>query len=83
MSTTVMTHEVDLASLATAFCQRLHAADMLVTPAQSELYARSLQLTQPRSRHALYFTTRAIFVTDVDQLPAFDEVFNEVFGERG
>jgi len=72
--------EVDLVALACAVGQRLHAAHVSVTPDQSERYARALQLAKPRSRDALYLTTRAIFVTDVDQLETFDGVFAEIFG---
>jgi uncharacterized protein with von Willebrand factor type A (vWA) domain len=74
------TLDVDLVTMATAFCQRLHAADMIVTPAQTQQYAISLSLTQPRSLRQLYFTTRAIFVTDMDQETTFDGVFAEIFG---
>jgi len=73
---------VDLAALATAVGQRMHEADMTVTPAQSEQYARSLQLAKPSSRHELYLTTRAIFVTDMEQVATFDRVFAELFGAR-
>jgi uncharacterized protein with von Willebrand factor type A (vWA) domain len=71
---------VDLVVMATAFCQRLYSADMIVTPAQTQQYAMSLSLTQPSSRRQLYFTTRAIFVTDMDQETTFDGVFAEIFG---
>ncbi len=72
--------DVDLPGLATAFSQRLHQAHMPVSPAQTERYARSLQLTTPGSRRRLYLTTRAIFVTDADQMATFDSVFTQVFG---
>jgi uncharacterized protein with von Willebrand factor type A (vWA) domain len=71
---------VDLVAMATAFCQRLHAADMIVTPAQTQQYAMSLSMTQPGSLRQLYFTTRAIFVTDMDQETTFDGVFAAIFG---
>jgi uncharacterized protein with von Willebrand factor type A (vWA) domain len=74
------TFHVDLPVLASAFGQRLHDAGMPVTPAQSEWYARSLQLTKPRSRAALYYTTRAIFCTGSTQLRTFDRVYGEIFG---
>jgi uncharacterized protein with von Willebrand factor type A (vWA) domain len=74
------TFEVDVAALAVAVGQRLHDADMQVTPEQSERYALSLQLTKPRTLQALYHTTRVSFVTDVDQMETFDRVFGDVFG---
>ena len=74
--------DIDLAVLAVAFGQRLHEADLPVTPAQSEHYALSLTLTRPRSLRRLYFTTRAVFVTEAEQTAAFDRVFEDVFGVR-
>jgi uncharacterized protein with von Willebrand factor type A (vWA) domain len=74
------TYDVDLAGLATAVGQRLHRADMPVTPHQSEQFARALQLATPGSRRELYRLTRAIFVTDIDQVSAFDPIFTEIFG---
>ena len=68
--------------LVAAFGQRLHEAGLSVTPAQSGRYVRALQLTQPRSRQQLYFTTRAIFVTDLEHVATFDRVFAETFGTR-
>ena len=72
--------DIDLPGLAGAFSHRLRDADLPVTVAQTELYARSLQLMEPGSRQELYFATRAIFVTDIDDVATFDRVFAEVFG---
>lgn len=74
------TIQLDLPAVVGAFSQRLHDCGMSVTPAQSGQYVRALQLTQPGSRRELYFTTRAIFVTDVRDVATFDRVFAEVFG---
>jgi uncharacterized protein with von Willebrand factor type A (vWA) domain len=74
------TYEVNLAALAASVGQRLHQADMPVTPHQSVQFARALQLANPSSRRELYNMTRAIFVTDVDQVATFDRVFREIFG---
>lgn len=78
----VVDFEVDLPGLASAFSQRLHEAGVPVTPSQTERYTRALKLTKPVSRRRLYCTTRAIFVTGFQQVPAFDRVFAEVFGAR-
>ena len=72
-----------LTGLACAFSQRLHAADMPVTPAQSVQYATALHLAVPTSRRRLYFMTRAIFVTDLADLETFNCVFAEIFGAHG
>jgi len=70
---------LDLPAVVGTFSQRLHDGGVSVTPAQSEQYVRALQLTKPGSRRQLYFTTRAIFVTEL-QMATFDRVFAEVFG---
>ena len=70
----------DLPAVVWMFSQRLQDGGVKVTPARSGLYLRALQLTKPRSRRQLYITTRAIFVTDLRQLPTFDRIFAEVFG---
>jgi hypothetical protein len=76
----VETVDFDLVALATAVADLLHETGIAVTPDQSERYERSLQLARPRSRRELYFTTRAIFLTDVEQLATFNRVFAQVFG---
>lgn len=74
------TYDVNLAALATSVGQRLHGADMLVTPHQSVQFARALALTNVSSRRELYNMARAVFVTDIDQVDTFDRVFAEIFG---
>jgi uncharacterized protein with von Willebrand factor type A (vWA) domain len=74
------TYDVNLAALAASVGQRLHHADMQVTPHQSVQFARALQMTDLGSRRELYNMTRAVFVTDVEQVPTFDRVFAEIFG---
>jgi uncharacterized protein with von Willebrand factor type A (vWA) domain len=78
----VVDFDVDLPGLASGFSQRLHSAGVPVTPSQTEQYTRALKLTKPVSRRRLYCTTRAIFVTGFQQVPAFNRVFAEVFGAR-
>jgi hypothetical protein len=71
---------LDLPATAGAFGRRLHEGGVPVTVAQSQAFARALALVAPVSRRRLYFTARAVFVSDPGQLPAFDRVFREVFG---
>jgi len=78
----VVDFDVDLPALASGFSQRLHEANVPVTPSQTAQYTRALKLTKPVSRARLYCTTRAIFVTGFQQVPAFDRVFASVFGSR-
>ncbi len=76
----VETVELDLPAVAGAFSARLRAAGL---PAGADLAARfadALELTRPVSRRRLYFTARAVFVSDRTQARAFDAVFRSVFG---
>ena len=63
-----------------AFSRRLHDAGVPMTPARSADLARALELVRPIARRRLYWTARAIVVSDPAQLPAFDRVFRVVFG---
>jgi uncharacterized protein with von Willebrand factor type A (vWA) domain len=69
-----------IAELVTAFGRRLHEAGVPVTPERSARFADALSLTQPVSRTRLYWTARAVLVSDPAQVRAFDRVFFEVFG---
>ena len=76
----VETIELDLPSLAGALSRRLHERGLPVTPARSADFARALTLVRPVSRRRLYWTARAVFVSDPAQASAFDAVFFSVFG---
>ena len=78
----VETIHLDLPALAGAFGQRLHAAGVPVTPARLTGLARALALVRPISRRRLYWTARAVLVSDPTQVAAFDRVFRAVFGDR-
>ena len=79
----VETVELDLPALAGAFGRRLHAAGVPVTAERSANFAAALALVRPIARRRLYWTARAIFVSDPAQVPAFDSVFAAVFGGGG
>jgi hypothetical protein len=71
----------DLAALAGAFTERLHAADdAAYTDAQSEDFALALSEGAPRSRRSLYYVTKAAFVPGEGHEATFNRVFAEVFG---
>ena len=53
---------------------------MAVTPERAASLARALTLVRPITRRRLYWTVRAVFVTDPTQVRAFDAVFLSVFG---
>jgi uncharacterized protein with von Willebrand factor type A (vWA) domain len=79
---TVELIELDLPPLAAALSRRLHDAGLPATAERSADFARALTLVEPVARRRLYWTARALFVSDRSQVPAFDAVFAEVFGDR-
>jgi len=78
----VETVELDLAPVVAAFGRRLHEAGVPVTAERSARFAQALRLTRPVSWTRLYWTARAVLVSDAAQVKAFDAVFFEVFGSR-
>ncbi len=78
----VETVHLDLPPLAGALSRRLHDAGVPVTPARAADFARSLTLVRPITRRRLYWTARAVFVSDPAQVKVFDDVFFSVFGHR-
>jgi hypothetical protein len=77
----VETIELDLPPLVSAFCRRLHDAGMPVTPGRTADLARALVLVRPVARHRLYWTARAVLVSDPADGRTFEAVFREVFGD--
>ena len=76
----VETIELDLPPLVGALSRRLHDVGVPITPARSAELARALTLVRPVSRRRLYWTTRAVVVSDEAQVKAFDSVFFSIFG---
>jgi uncharacterized protein with von Willebrand factor type A (vWA) domain len=79
----VETIELDLPPLAAGFARRLHEAGVPMTPERAAGFARALAVVRPVSRRRLYWTARAVFVSDQAQMTAFDRVFAELFGSGG
>ncbi|MDP9258554.1 MAG: VWA domain-containing protein [Actinomycetota bacterium] len=77
----VETIQLDLPPLAGALSRRLHEAGVPVTPARSADFARALALVRPVSRRRLYWTARAVLVSDPAQVTPFDAVFFAIFGD--
>jgi uncharacterized protein with von Willebrand factor type A (vWA) domain len=77
----VETIQLDLPLLAGALSRRLHDAGVPVTPVRSADFARALVLVRPISRRRLYWTARAVLVSDPAQVTRFDAVFFAVFGD--
>lgn len=78
----VETIHLDLPSLVGALGRRLHDVGVLVTPGRSADFARALTLVRPITRRRLYWTARAVFVSDPAEVKAFDAVFFSIFGNR-
>jgi uncharacterized protein len=78
----VETLHLDLPPLVGALGRRLYEAGLPVTPARSADLARALTLVEPISTRRLYWTARAVLVTDETQVSAFDSVFFAIFGQR-
>jgi len=78
----VETIELDLPPLVGALSRRLHDAGLPITPGRAADFARSLTLVRPLTRRRLYWTARAVFVSDPAQVKAFDAVFFAIFGSR-
>jgi uncharacterized protein with von Willebrand factor type A (vWA) domain len=76
----VETVQLDLPALAGAFGRRLHDAGVPVTAERSAHFAAALALVRPVARRRLYWTARAVFVSDPSQVRPFDTVFRAVFG---
>jgi uncharacterized protein with von Willebrand factor type A (vWA) domain len=76
----VETINLDLPPLVGALSRRLRDAGLPVTPARAADFARALALVQPITRRRLYWTARAVFVSDPVQVTAFDAVFFSIFG---
>jgi len=73
--------ELDLPALVGAFTERLRLQGVPVTPEHSIHFAQALSLIKPISRRRLYATARAVLVSDMAQLKAFDAVFFSIFGK--
>jgi uncharacterized protein with von Willebrand factor type A (vWA) domain len=78
----VETITLDLPPLAAALSRRLHERGVPMTPGRTADFARALTLVRPVARRRLYWTARAVFVSDPVHVKAFDEVFSSVFGSR-
>ena len=69
------TIHLDLPALAGAFSRRLREAGVPITAERAARFAHALALVRPVSRRRLYWTARAVLVSDSAQVKAFDSVF--------
>jgi uncharacterized protein with von Willebrand factor type A (vWA) domain len=79
---TVRTIHLDLPAVAGAFSRRLREAGVPVTAERAARFAQALALVKPITRRRLYWTARAVLVSDSAQVKTFDSVFSSVFGAR-
>jgi len=78
----VETIDLDLPPLVGALSRRLHDVGLPVTPRRSADFASALTLVHPSTRRRLYWTARAVFVSDPEHVKLFDAVFSSVFGSQ-
>ncbi|MBV9837030.1 MAG: VWA domain-containing protein [Solirubrobacterales bacterium] len=77
---TLQTVQLDLPAVAGMFGRRLHEAGLPVSAERSLRFAHALSIVRPIARRRLYWTARAVYVSDPAQVKAFDAVFGSVFG---
>ncbi len=78
----VRTIYLDLPRTAAAFTRRLHDAGLPMTSERAARLAEALALVKPISTTRLYWTARAVLISDQAQVKTFDAVFFHVFGSR-
>ena len=76
----VETIELDLPRLTAALSRRLRDQGVPTTPGRTADLARALTLVRPVARRRLYWTARAVLVSDPAQVETFDAVFASIFG---
>ncbi|MEK9735764.1 MAG: VWA domain-containing protein [Candidatus Nanopelagicales bacterium] len=69
----------DLAAVAAAFGDRLHAAGVPVTPERSARFAASVLLSQPTTMSEAYWLGRVTLLSSQAHIPVYDVVFDEAF----
>ena len=70
---------VDLAELAGAFGQLLHAAGVPVSPERSGRFAAAVALVRPAALDDWYWAGRVTLVSGRDEIETYDRVFGQVF----
>jgi uncharacterized protein with von Willebrand factor type A (vWA) domain len=70
---------VDLAQIAAAFGERLHAAGIPITPERSARFAQAVALVEPSTLPSLYWTGRVALLSGQHQQDTYDRIFAEVF----
>src|ERR1700730_16736550 len=74
---------VDLAAFAVGLVARVRGAGVPVAASGPSLFVQALRHLEPRSRTGLYWAARLTLVNRIDDLAAFDDAFDAVFGDAG
>ncbi len=67
--------------VAVRFVEALHSGGVPAGTDRAARFAAALRLVPPVTRDRLYWTARTTLVADAEQLPAFDAVFDRIFGD--
>ncbi|WP_101950575.1 VWA domain-containing protein [Mycobacterium sp. 3519A] len=81
MTTPLLLRGVDIAAFAVALVQRLHRNSVAVSPSGPTAFVDVLRRQWPRTRTQLYWHARLTLVNRVEDLAAFDAVFEAVFAD--
>lgn len=81
MSIPFVLRGVDLAAFAVGLVARLRRGGVVVSASGPAAFVQALRQLSPRSYAELYWAARLTLVNHVDDLAAFDSVFDAVFGE--
>jgi len=72
-------YRVEPAAFATALANALRLGGVPTAPERAVWFVDAVRLVPPTSRVELYWSARAVFVTDRQQIASFDRVFAAVF----
>ena len=81
MNVPLLLRGVDLAAFAVALVARLRAAGVVVSASGPAGFVEALRRLAPHSRTGLYWAARLTLVNRVDDLAAFDAVFDALFAD--
>lgn len=81
MTSAALLRGVDLAAFAAGLVARLRAGGVAVAASGPTAFVAAMRALVPVSRPQLYWTARLTLVNRVEDLPAFDAVFDAVFAD--
>jgi uncharacterized protein with von Willebrand factor type A (vWA) domain len=81
MNPPLLLRGVDLAAFAVALVARLRGAGVVVSASGPAGFVQAMSQLVPRTRSEVYWSARLTLVNRVEDLDAFDTVFNAAFGD--